>query len=109
MNEQNIAGLPPGMRVKQIIRCPDWQNGGNQLGGPCWYHAELEPIPPAESAKEPLPGPTMEELVKIWTDIALSEDAQRCANGNKDWNAERAIGIRAVAKRLEASGGRISE
>lgn len=52
--------------------------------------------------------PTMEELVKIWTDIAMSEDNQRMANGNKDWNAERAVGIRAVVKRLEASGGRIA-
>ena len=55
---------------------------------------------------KPAPAPTLEELVKIWTDIAMSEDAQRCANGNKNWNEERAIGIRAIVERC---GGRIAE
>lgn len=39
---------------------------------------------------------TMAELVKIWTDMAMSEDAQRFSSGTKDWSIERAIGIRAV-------------
>jgi hypothetical protein len=50
---------------------------------------------------------SMTELVKIWTDIAMSEGVQRGANQSKDWNAERAIGIRAVLAAATGADGQM--